>query len=751
MSTVHSDLAAFLSATELFGGVGGQALHSIADTLETRTLAVGETLIRQGARDDSLYVVLSGVLAVTTAGAHGAARFLTSLLPGNATGEWSLLTGEGSAIEVTAVQEASVARLSRTAFEAVSARFPEDAKSLLESLMSNQRRSRLQLALYSSQLFCDLDELALRDLERELELQTFMGGDVLMRESDPGDCLYMVVSGRLRVVRQQFAAEERLISELGAGEIAGEMSLIAGQHRVATVSAIRDTEVARLSLEGLDRFIQKHPHAAVRTFSRKIVQRLTQQLYGSAPRSRAIRTVAVFPASRGVPLDEFSRRLAAALSAFGPTRHLSSSRVDSALEERGVAQAPETRNVRLMEWLNKLEAEYDYVVYECDPSPTAWTARATRHADRILLVGDAAQDPAPGEAEQWLLSEGQSGIGAIRSLVLLHGEGARPSGTAKWLSRRKVERHHHARLSAPADFDRVARFLLERALGLTLGGGFARGMVHCGVIRALNEMGLAIDAIGGNSMGAVLAAEWAQGWSLPDIQGRTARRCVECLKDMTLPLVAFKSGGKFAKVIQDFNGDTQIEDLWHPYFCVSSNLNRAELKVHTEGGLTKAILASTRVPGVFPPIVYDGELHVDGGLLNNVPVDVMRKLIRDGPVMGVDAVPARQFGNIPDYGFDLTGWRAFWNRFTPFGRGVQIPSILLIMLRTMEFGGVSRKRSLAEAADLYLRPPLEGFKPTDFSRAAEIVEVGYRSAMEGIAGWLENPQIPAGRKPFLRH
>src|SRR5437016_7004696 len=99
-----------------------------------------------------------------------------------------------------------------------------------------------------------------------------------------------------------------------------------------------------------------------------------------------------------------------------------------------------------------------------------------------------------------------------------------------------------------ADFNRVARFLLERALGLTLGGGFARGMVHCGVIRALNELGIAIDAIGGNSMGAVIAAEWAQGWSLEDIQRRTARRCAECLNDITLPLVAFKSGGKFARV-----------------------------------------------------------------------------------------------------------------------------------------------------------------------------------------------------------
>ena len=102
-------------------------------------------------------------------------------------------------------------------------------------------------------------------------------------------------------------------------------------------------------------------------------------------------------------------------------------------------------------------------------------------------------------------------------------------------------------------------------------------------------------------MGALIAAEYNMGWDLDRMLRDTSQGCAACVRGMTLPMVAFKTGGDYSRLVSRFVSDRQIEDLWLPYFCVSANLNRAELKIHSEGALAKAILASSRVSGVFPP------------------------------------------------------------------------------------------------------------------------------------------------------
>jgi len=216
--------------------------------------------------------------------------------------------------------------------------------------------------------------------------------------------------------------------------------------------------------------------------------------------------------------------------------------------------------------------------------------------------------------------------------VLVHRNGSSPAGTGRWLDARRVEGYAHVRLRESADFDRAARLLTRRGIGLTLGGGFARGIAHLGIFRAMAEPGVAVDAVGGASMGAMIAALWALGWDAERILREVTAACAGAFGDLTFPFLAFKRGGKFSSAVRSLFGDVQIEDLWIPYFCISANLNRAELKVHTRGSLAKALLAATRAPGVFPPVIYEGELHVDGGVVNNVPVDLMRSFSNDGNV-----------------------------------------------------------------------------------------------------------------------
>jgi NTE family protein len=319
------------------------------------------------------------------------------------------------------------------------------------------------------------------------------------------------------------------------------------------------------------------------------------------------------------------------------------------------------------------------------------------------------------------------------------------------LANRTVERHLHVRSDVASDYDRLARFLTGTALGLTLGGGFARGLAHLGVLRAMQELKIPIDAVGGSSMGAIVGALWTLGADGERIVEQLGTGFADSFDDMTLPFLALKRGGKASRFLRSLVGDACIEDLWIPYSSVSANLNRAELKVHTTGSVADAILASSRAPGIFPPMIFDGELHVDGGLINNVPVDVMKAFSNDGLVIGVDVSPPHELHQTVDYGDDVTGWQAVWRRFNPSrAKRVYHPSILLVLMRTMEFGGISYRRQKAELADLYISPDVLKFKRNDFHAAEHIAQAGYDASRARLGEWLATGGEPLrSRRPDL--
>jgi predicted acylesterase/phospholipase RssA len=457
------------------------------------------------------------------------------------------------------------------------------------------------------------------------------------------------------------------------------------------------------------------------------------------PHVAPVATVAIVPAGPGAPLDAFGERLCQGLSRLGSTLLVTSALIDRQLGREGAAQAFDRHGHggRLLEWLAEQELEHRFIVYQSDAGLTPWTERTIRQADHVVVVADADADPHPGEIEtDWL--DQQSGDLAPRTLALVYRSGAAPSNTARWLSPRPaIARHVHVRLDQRGDFDRVARLLTGRAIGLVLGGGFARGLAHVGVLKAFRELGIPIDLIGGSSMGAMVGAQHLLGWDGDRILRENSTAFAKSFDDMTIPFVAFKRGGKYSRIVQNFFGDTQIEDLWLPYFCTSSNLNRADLKIHTSGSLASAALATTRAPGIFPPVVIDGELHVDGGLINNVPVDVMKTFSNRGIVIGVDVSPPHEIKPVVDYGDDISGWQAMWNRFNPTREKRSYrPSILLVLMRLIEFGGISYRLRAASSADVYISPDVLRFKRNDFHMAQEIAEAGYTAARASLTEWL---------------
>src|SRR6202035_4079754 len=193
-----------------------------------------------------------------------------------------------------------------------------------------------------------------------------------------------------------------------------------------------------------------------------------------------------------------------------------------------------------------------------------------------------------------------------------------------WLEGSPVALHHH--VGDAADLGRLARLITRRGGRLVLSGGGARGFAHLGIIRALREARVPIDFVGGSSIGSIIAAGVAVGWSDDEMRLRYRRSFVDTnpVNDYTFPFVALTRGRKVSRLLQREYGDILIEDLRRPFFCVSANLSTGRALEHRDGRLADALRASVAIPGVLPPVFHGDDVLVDGATINNLPVDVMQ-------------------------------------------------------------------------------------------------------------------------------
>lgn len=730
-----SPLVARIVEHELFRSLDRLALADLASELTLVRLAPGDSLFRQGDPGDGMYVLVEGSLSVRFLHTDGVETVVNELLPLVSVGEIALLTGQPRTATVVATTASELVRLSQAGFARLAQSHPMAVHEFAQTIVPSLHRT--QLAGILTDLLGPIEARALHSIQAALVWRHLPAGEILFRQGEPGDALAIVVNGRLRIVATQPDGEPRTVGEVSRGECVGEFALLTGRPRSATVCAIRDADVVLLSQELFERLLGQYPRAMLR-----IARFVVDHAQGATRHadSATTTTFALIPAGPSAPLAEVARRLAEALSAYGPTLHLSAERLDQVFSRASAAQAGtgQPADVALKGWLSEQEAFYRYIVYQGDQAWSPWTRRCLGQADRALLVASATDDPAPGPIEvEWRRNGGQ----ARAELVLVHPDDrARPIGTAAWLASRQVHTHHHLRLGASGDFGRLARRLTGRALGLVLSGGGARGHAHIGAIRALEEAGIAVDMIGGTSMGALIGAGYATGRSyqqMVDLAATfSARRRVF---DFTLPLTSFMAGRKIASLYRELFEDAQIEDLWRPFFAISSNLSRAEPVVHQRGSIWSAVRSSTAIPGVFAPTLLEGDVLVDGGVMNNFPIDVMRLDYEAGTVLGVNVSPPTEKLKNYRFGESVSGWQVLWSHISPFGGRLRAPSLLASLIRATEINGAYKVRAPAfqRMADLIVQPPVVRFHPLAFEAYREIIEVGYTATRAELAEWLE--------------
>jgi predicted acylesterase/phospholipase RssA len=445
-------------------------------------------------------------------------------------------------------------------------------------------------------------------------------------------------------------------------------------------------------------------------------------------------TMAVVSAGTLRPIDAFARQLTSILRTFGPTLSLRKDFFRDVCNGSSPDIAADGEFGRL---LSHLEHAHRFVVYECEDRPSEWTRLCLRRANRIVFVGQGDASPELNTIEAELANS--RSVGAITILVLERSAGSAPMNTAQWLAPRCPKSVHNVRHRHHGDLERVARDLTGRAVGVVLSGGGARSLAHIGVIRALGEAGIPIDLIGGTSIGALIGALFAMGHDhravLEIADEAFVRRGLHPRWDYTLPLVSLYNGRSAGRVLRATFGDTRIEDLWLPYFCVSSNLTRARCEVHRSGPLRQWLRATAGLPGFVPPFPADGDWLVDGALLNNLPTDVGRQL-GARTLIAVDATANEDFR--ADTGpFDVvSGWHLLWNRLTRRrARASAPPTMLQTFARAAMLGSISRREVARRSADLCLCPPVDEFGLLEWRSIDHIVATAYHDAVTRIAAW----------------
>lgn len=713
--------------------------------VSTLHVPAGSTVFRQGEPGDAMFVVTGGLFRVTGTTPAGAEVTLGEIGPGEWTGEMALLTGQPRSATLTAVEDGVLARLPREGWDELARRYPAVASRLTEAIGPRLRRA--QLLRVWEELFGITEPEAFRDLEEAVEWRRVAAGELLVRQDDPSDAMYVVVTGRFRTTVRGADGVETVVRETGPFSTIGELGLLAEQPRSASVVALRDGEVLRLGRDAFRGFALKRPEALLRVAS--IVA--GRQAGAASPKGRPSSpapapdglTVAVLPLGSPAAASALARMLASRLEALGSTLLLDAAGLDARHGRPGVAEAPTTGPLGLAVdvSLRELEDRTRHIVLDAGSGGEAWRERCLRRADRVLLVADAAADPSPGEIDARLA---EMRLPARKELVLLHAEEeTEPRGTAAWLAGRDLADHHHVRPGNARDEIRLARRLAGRGVALVLGGGGARGVAHIGVIRALEESGVDVDLVAGTSMGAVVGASFARhAASAPLLALAETFASPGKIFDRTLPLVSLMSGGKVLRVLKSLYGERAIEDLWTPFFCISTNLTRARVDVERSGPLWRAVRKSMSIPGVFPPVIEEGDVVVDGGVVDNFPVERMASRLDCGTVIGVNVAPAVDKVKPYRFGPELSGWKVLRGRILPFARKTRAPSLVGSILRTQEINSVMALRSGLRFVDLLIEPSVDRFRLNEYGRWEELVEAGHSAAKEALPEFLASR--PAG-------
>lgn len=562
--------------------------------------------------------------------------------------------------------------------------------------------------------FQNFPEYMVQELLQFMEPQFLNCGEVLFREGEYDQNAYLIVNGRISMIRE--SEQNKLLRELGRGEIIGEKSVLTLTASNATAVALRDSFLLKLSKASFENLNRVHPNECLMLIEKllaKVLEPSKSDVYSK------FTSFFVFMDESTENSKEIVKKLKTALDTFGSCLVVN--------KEEAVRLGDQ-----LDSWLVKQQIHHRFIIYEADNLDFTWTQKYMRHSDRVLIFSAAGSNGDLGHTgEEVFLTAKQ--LNKATDLILIHKlSESQPTSTQTWLNKLPGITWHHIRENSDDDLQRIARIVSGNSISLVLGGGGAKALVFIGFYKALKELGIPLDWLGGSCAGSFLSAAMAMDWSPDEIVERvklfTPKNTLSTF-DLTFPLVSLSSGKFLAKYLTSAFGDIMIEDMWKNHFSVATNLTKSRIEIIRTGILWKALRASIGIPVVVHPVSnHEGDLLVDGALMNNLPVDLMKTMVKNGKIIA-GRLKFRPLNPINLPSERLGVWNLIKNYFSGHFRFSQL-NIFKILDRTTMLASRNHANETAKMADFCIAYEVPKTAYFQFGDVDRLVDLGYRVAME---------------------
>jgi NTE family protein len=585
--------------------------------------------------------------------------------------------------------------------------------------------------LKSCKIFSSLDDALLRNLLKNFKKIYLDKNKILFKQGELSNHLYLVVNGKIAHFLTTEKNEIKLINETLPGQIIGELTALSHEPRSTTAKAVKCSVVLKLESEIFIKLCRDFPAISLEimdtslSHSRNIIKLISDKGY-------ARKHIAIIPANLDINLNDFHEAI---------SKHIKKCSDIVFLSDLSDEFDKEYHNLyAIKQYIDKTNGENKKIVYLITSynSNLAEICFGLERVDMIYVVASGDSKPALSQQTRNKIDINSYKINP--ELILLHDkENRKPQYTSRWLKLARFNMHHHIRIHQERDWQRLIRFITGNAVGLVLGGGGLRCWAQLGAIMALHKMNIPIDAIGGTSAGAIVAGYYAMNESYKKVQNlrelsEITRQSIS-LKNLTWPAASLMDGKDFTEKLQKIFGKTRIENLWIPCFCVSTKLSSNKPIVSRRGYLWKLIRSSTSVPLIFPPVVVKGELYLDGALLNNLPVDVMKKIVSDkGKVIAIELTHANEDDNKYNFPPVLPFIKTALAKSKLAYKDYVFPHLIDTFLKSLLAGSSAKQEENGFIADILVSPDLSKFNLFHLRQSDEIklIRIGYKSTLKKI-------------------
>ncbi|TGL64604.1 patatin-like phospholipase family protein [Leptospira sarikeiensis] len=747
----------FLSNREMFRDWSQEETESFTKLFEYKSVSSGAVIVPPEKNSDWFYFLLEGKCEEFTEASSGEELLIRSLQPGTHFGEAGFFRWSEGKLGVKAETDAKVLRIHSKDWKHWESDHLKTAEILREKLetkrffrtASYQPNHKEILGFISNlELLFHVDRKKIGDLTPYLKWLHVPGGERLMLQGEPGNSLFVILSGRFRYSVSDDHGNITGEGEFGKGDIIGEMSLLTGEPRSASVYAVRSSQVIQISRNGFRKFISESPEALFHV-TETIARRLGERNKEAYRIGRKVHTIALVPVTEGFPVREFANDLSKSLKAFGSTLAVNEDKLSKFLKEKKIHKKNGIRYgiPDLLSWFAGLEKEYDNVVFEVEPGgDSLWIETSLRQADRILLLAETGR-PILEDSYSWNLIQGGSlAETAKESVIYLEDSYSRWDQLENTLHELPGQKFI-LRKNRPGEFDRIARRLESKSVGIALSGGGAKGFAHLGLLRSLTEAGIPIDLVGGTSSGSIMAGLFAMGYDFEESLRLIKEVWIEAklTRDYTLPFVSILNGARYSRAIKEFFGTRKIETLWVPFLAVACDLTNSKPKVFEQGEVWKAIRASTSIPGIFPPFFNEGALYVDGGLWDNLPGSLVRKKGADVLIsvdLGAGSQPNKDqtYGELVESRFPGEGpspLLLLGNQFMKKEYRYSFPHIGELFMRSMLLSSRNNLLKTKDTSDIFVELPVRDFSTFDWDEYKRLYEIGYEHSQKHVKDWVK--------------